>query len=347
MRDNPKRSYCSRDCSSKGSVKTKDDYDCMENKVGVKFWSKVNKAPGLGPNGDCWEWVGTMNTRFGYGQFFYRGSNWRVNRLSWTLYNNTTIPDGLHVCHSCDNTKCVNPNHLWLGTHQDNMNDKIQKGRSKNYAHLTKKDADLVRKSFRESKQPLAVLARQFNVSKGVISGILNNKTHKDIELLEIVPYRKPARPIPDMPLFKIDEFRDNINYHIEDFTKCWEWLGAYGNGEATFSILGSNYMPYRVSYYLYYKIQPTNFECIRHLCNNRKCVHPLHLAGGTFQDNADDRKKCGKTPRKITYDVYTTILNMLGMGMSKSVICKELKLSLSSINNSLKHPPMSQTPQN
>jgi hypothetical protein len=80
----------------------------------------------------CWNWTGTLNRRGGYGQcnFLRDGKRLLAHRWSWLLARGP-IPDGLHVLHRCDNPRCVNPEHLFLGTHQDNMRDAILKGRRK------------------------------------------------------------------------------------------------------------------------------------------------------------------------------------------------------------------------
>lgn len=75
----------------------------------------------------CWEWNGKTN-KSGYGSIRFNGEIPYVHRLSYRLFINK-IPKGLYVCHSCDNPPCCNPNHLWIGTHEDNMNDKISKNR--------------------------------------------------------------------------------------------------------------------------------------------------------------------------------------------------------------------------
>jgi len=76
----------------------------------------------------CWNWVGYINEG-GYGVCYCRSDHHRVHRLSYTLYRGS-IGDGLCVCHTCDNRRCFNPDHLFLGTHQDNMDDMTKKGRA-------------------------------------------------------------------------------------------------------------------------------------------------------------------------------------------------------------------------
>jgi hypothetical protein len=76
---------------------------------------------------DCIEWVGTKN-KGGYGLTKINGKTTHVHRAAYELVCGA-IPDGLHVLHKCDNRSCINPSHLFLGTNQDNMDDRNTKGR--------------------------------------------------------------------------------------------------------------------------------------------------------------------------------------------------------------------------
>ena len=75
----------------------------------------------------CWEWQGKIN-RFGYGRACTYKKEVAAHRLSYELFLGE-IPEGKMICHHCDNRKCVNPEHLFLGTHQDNMDDGVKKKR--------------------------------------------------------------------------------------------------------------------------------------------------------------------------------------------------------------------------
>lgn len=76
----------------------------------------------------CWE-LKRARDKFGYPRISYNNKSVLAHRLSYKLFNGPV--NNMCVCHSCDNPGCVNPKHLWLGTHQDNMTDKVKKGRAK------------------------------------------------------------------------------------------------------------------------------------------------------------------------------------------------------------------------
>ena len=84
-----------------------------------KFLKKISVG-----NDGCWVWCGPINNRWGYAQWSINGKTVRVNRVAFQMFKGR-IPDGMLVCHSCDVRACVNPDHLWLGTHKDNTDDMV------------------------------------------------------------------------------------------------------------------------------------------------------------------------------------------------------------------------------
>jgi len=94
----------------------------MKQKDIDRFWSYVKKSNG------CWEWQGGINST-GRGIFWLNSKTPKAHRISWEIHNGPVEGDFL-VLHHCDNGKCVNPNHLYLGTFKDNSNDRLKRNRA-------------------------------------------------------------------------------------------------------------------------------------------------------------------------------------------------------------------------
>lgn len=140
------------------------------------LWSKIEKNPD-----GCWVWHGQTNKQ-GYGRLWFKGKQWRPHRLVWTLENGD-IPEGLHVLHKCDNPPCCNPDHLFLGTDQDNADDRQAKGRLKPFkgeehwkAKLTWKDIEYIRQYCASHKRSQSKMASLFGVNKSHLSKIIKNE---------------------------------------------------------------------------------------------------------------------------------------------------------------------------
>ena len=101
---------------------------CVGVPIRERFWAKVVCG---GPS-ECWEWTATLDGG-GYGRIKSGGKLDGAHRVSWELHHGK-IPVDRWVLHRCDNRKCVNPAHLFLGTRGDNVSDMVQKGRAKNPA---------------------------------------------------------------------------------------------------------------------------------------------------------------------------------------------------------------------
>jgi hypothetical protein len=136
-------------------------YEPVVQTVEEKFSSKILVVD------DCWEWQGKLD-RYGYGVFKIGNQSYKAHRYSYELYNGT-FDKHLHVLHKCDNPKCVNPAHLFLGTNQDNIQDKISKGRSKiNNRRLTNAEKVNILKLLEvKSKKDVA---KTFNIHISTIS---------------------------------------------------------------------------------------------------------------------------------------------------------------------------------
>lgn len=172
--------------------------DLADNDID-RFWSRVDRQAGDA----CWIW--TAGGRGGYGTFFLGGKMHGAHRVAYRIARGP-IPNGLHVCHRCDNPPCVRPDHLFLGTNHENQLDKCAKGRlvtrfQPGHAFLTpperlprgervhcaKLTADDVRRIRRMRAEGRAgrAIARLFGVSETAIRRVVSGRTWAHVPILD------------------------------------------------------------------------------------------------------------------------------------------------------------------
>ena len=133
-------------------------------------------ADASGGRDACWPWTGKV-ARDGYGRVARGGKQVIAHRLSWSVANGAPVPDGMFVLHSCHNRLCVNPNHLRVGTHDDNMVDMVAAGRSLRgerhpHSFLTASVIAAIRAATGYQRE----IAQRFGVSQSAVSYIKNRK---------------------------------------------------------------------------------------------------------------------------------------------------------------------------
>ncbi len=148
----------------------------------VRFWTKV----ALGDS--CWEWTASRVGKMRYG-YFSTGSRSYAKAHRWSYeYFFGLIPDGLLVCHHCDNPPCVRPDHLFLGTNSDNMVDASNKGRlllssgERHYdARLTESAVREIRRRYANGGITQEELARRYDVTISGINQAINRVTWRHV----------------------------------------------------------------------------------------------------------------------------------------------------------------------
>jgi len=142
-----------------------------------RFEAKVDKS------GDCHEWTASFGNS-GYGQFYFNYQKFSAHRKAYELYHGA-IPEGMFVLHRCDNKKCVNPEHLFLGAHKENMQDKTAKGRQIKgsgieQAVLTDPQVVQIKQRLRQGDVHTRI-AKDFGVSRATISMISNGTNWRHV----------------------------------------------------------------------------------------------------------------------------------------------------------------------
>jgi hypothetical protein len=130
------------------------------------------------PVSGCWRWSGGIQTR-GYGMICIDGKMELAHRVAWRLFRGE-LPIGLCVLHKCDVRSCVNPEHLFLGTVQDNQSDAVQKGRIRNgEAHYNAKLTQSQVLEIRASTESSPKIAQRFGISPRAVRHLRKRETWK------------------------------------------------------------------------------------------------------------------------------------------------------------------------
>lgn len=149
-----------------------------------RLWARVVKS---GPD-ECWLWMGGP-TPAGYGQLQVNGRHAYAHRFSYELHYGP-IPPGMYVCHTCDVRNCVNPRHLWLGTHLDNIADAARKGKYRNRSAGVRRSVGAKRAKL-SPEQVVAIradrtsstreLATRYGVGREAVARIRRGQTWKGL----------------------------------------------------------------------------------------------------------------------------------------------------------------------
>jgi hypothetical protein len=155
-----------------------------------RFLKNIDKESTVHPiHGPCWMWKpGPVNQNVPYGQFRVgKKGIMRPHRYSWEVYRGP-LPDDTHVLHKCDTPLCVNPAHLFLGTNDDNVKDKVEKGRQARGEQMpihkfTEDQIRQIRARYRRgcSVNGQTAIAKDFGVTPSAIGSIVNNRSWKHV----------------------------------------------------------------------------------------------------------------------------------------------------------------------
>lgn len=143
----------------------------------LEFWSRPDSSTG------CVQWVGNKN-RSGYGLIQINGKGWAAHRLAWVNARGS-IPQGMYVCHTCDNRLCINPAHLFLGTAKTNSDDMIAKGRKvvvRGEQAGTAKLSESEARAILADERPHKEIAAQYGVTHSAISMIKSGRNWPHIQ---------------------------------------------------------------------------------------------------------------------------------------------------------------------
>jgi HNH endonuclease len=299
-----------------------------------RFWSQVDKngpiPPGQPHLGPCWLWTGTIQKGSptqqyrdgGHGVISWEGRRMTTHRVAYTLAYRE-IPDRLHVRHHCDVRHCVNPAHLAVGTHADNMQDKVLRGRQ--YRPPKPTEADIlqrIRQKADSSAGPDACWPWQgsrhadgsprYGGKGQLVRRVLHEALRGPIPdgavvlcLPDCAPgcvnpahLRAVAKTAIPRKLTVADRFWSKVDKdgpippRTPELGRCWLWTaGLYSSGYGLFRKDGRLRRAHQVAYELVVGPIPEGLV-ILHRCDARHCVNPEHLVAGVLADQSTIRKR-------------------------------------------------------
>lgn len=158
------------------------------------FWDHVQR----GGADECWLWEGAT-TPFGYGDIKSHQRRHNAHRVSYELHKGP-IPQGMQVCHRCDNPRCCNPGHLWLGTAGDNCRDMVAKGRHVSPALKGSKNGrailtDALVMEIRRDKRPGTQIAADLGLGITTVNSIRRGASWKHLPMPADAPTIRIGRP--------------------------------------------------------------------------------------------------------------------------------------------------------
>jgi hypothetical protein len=131
----------------------------------------------------CWEWQGTLLIYEFYGVACFEGKRYRAHRLSY-VHHVGEIPDGKIICHHCDNPKCINPEHLYAGSHKDNTRDMYERGRQNAPKGIDRPNVKLTEDQvikIRGDERNHKLIAIQYEIAASTVSSIKTRRTWNHI----------------------------------------------------------------------------------------------------------------------------------------------------------------------